>query len=413
MLLLAFIFSIVSLISFFLRHSTYFAFAALIPCTLGSWMIVLNPQFEYIDVSFTTVMCLLLLSLILLFFDWISHLLQIKGRLQFARADRYIWIYVFLGIGILGFIFKLFLHVSGVGLIGSLVIITSQPEKYSKIFSSGFSLMHYTGYIGLVYFALLKPKWSLPFIGSVILTIIYLFTLFLLFIKVQVVIGIYILFWTYVFASNNPKKVIIKAGLLILFFGLIITAYDNYKVSQSFLTAYEFLIRYLAGSIIALSEFISSTRQMESFSFEGYFFGRYNPILPYLGIETISFPEKTFYKIGANAGTTNTGTIVQSLMVDFGNVGWIIGLFIFPLTIFSLHLTASKSMVLTEFIFPFLIISQVGFSLIHMGNSFWKLELILISLLHISIVSIQQIVKCAASKTANNSVIVSAIKGIE
>ena len=391
------------MISFLLKHSTYFAFAALTPCAVGSWLIIFNPKFEYIQVSFTTVMCLLLLSLMLLFFDWISNLIKIRSRLQFVKSDQYFWTYVFLGIGIIGFSLKLFTYVSGVGIIGALAIIMSQPEKYSKLFSSGFSLMHYIGYLGLIYFALLKPTKSLHYIGSAVLTIIYLATLFLLFIKVQIIVGIYILFWTYVFSSKNPRKVIVKGGLFILSLGLIITIYDNFKVSYSVATAYEFLIRYLAGSVLALSEFISSTRQMDSFSFEGYFFGRYNPILPILGIEPISFSEKIFYKIGVNAGTTNTGTIVQSLMKDFGNVGWIIGLFLFPLIIFSLHLAASKSTVLTEFIFPFLIISQVGFSIIHMGNVFWKLELVLISVLHISIVSIRIIIERVASKTAINS----------
>lgn len=329
--------------------------------------------------------------------------MKIRGRLQFMKSDRYFWTYTLLAFGILGFSLKLLMYVSGAGIIGSIAIILTQPEKYSKLFSSGFSLMHYTGYLGLIYFALLKPTKSLRYTGSAVLAIIYLTTLFLLFIKVQVVIGMYILFWTYVFSSNNPKGVILKGGVIIVTLGLSITIYDNLKVSSDISTAYEFLIRYLAGSIIGLSEFIASERQMENFTFEGYFFGRYNPVLPFFGIEPINFPEKVFYKIGDNAGTTNTGTVIQSLMSDLGNIGWIIGLFLFPLILFNVYLIASRSLFLTEILFPFLIVSQVGFSIIHMGNTFWKLELVFISILHICIVSITKFLARSATRNYTNA----------
>ena len=50
------------------------------------------------------------------------------------KSDQYFWTYVFLGIGIIGFSLKLFTYVSGVGIIGALAIIMSQPKKYSKLF---------------------------------------------------------------------------------------------------------------------------------------------------------------------------------------------------------------------------------------------------------------------------------------
>ena len=74
--------------------------------------------------------------------------------------------------------------------------------------------MHYIGYLGLIYFALLKPTKSLHYIGSAVLTIIYLATLFLLFIKVQIVVGIYILFELMFSVLKILEKSLSKADCL-------------------------------------------------------------------------------------------------------------------------------------------------------------------------------------------------------
>ena len=215
----------------------------------------------------------------------------------------------------------------------------------------------------------------------------------MLFIKVQIVIALYILFWTYVFSSNDPRKVTIRGGLLIVLLGTFITFYDNLKLSDDISTAYEFLIRYLGGSIIGFSEFISSTRQSDALSFEGYFFGRYNPLLTSLDIKAFDFPDKVFYNIGKNAGTVNTGTILQSLILDLGYIGWIIGMLLALVIVFAFRLISCKSNLLSGALFPFLIISQVGFSMIHIGNAFWKFELIFIVFLHIMIFSTEIMLK--------------------
>lgn len=382
MLILAVTFTLLSALSFLIRNSTYFTFAALAPCAAGCWLITLNPEYRYISIHPTAIMCFVAMGSILIFFDIASYFLGSRLKLNLVRGEKYLLACILLGIGIFGYVLKLSLHVPDVGLTKAIAIIFLQPEKFSKLFASGFSIVHYTGLLGLVYFGLLAPKRSLRYLAVLFLVIIYLLSLFMLFIKVQIVIGLYILFWTFALSSDNPRRVMINGGLLIIFLGACITLYDNIKVSNDLSIAFEFLIRYLGGSIIGFSEFISSTRQLNAVSFEGYFLGRYNPLLAGFGVETFEFPEKIFYQIGENAGTVNTGTILQSLILDLGYIGWIFGILFFSLIVFASRLISSKSSILSGILFPFLIISQVGFSMIHIGNAFWKFELIFIFFLH-------------------------------
>lgn len=393
MTLLAIFFSIFVFVSICLKRTAYFAFAGLMPCATGSWLIVLNPQFGYINISTISIVCFLFLGLILVFFDLVSDKAEYHSNLKFVNVDRYFLTYVILGIGIAGFILKLFIYLPEYSIIDAIYKILKQPEYFSKLFSDGYSIMHYTGYLGLIYFCLLKPSRSFLYFGALFLTLIYLITLFLLFIKVQIVIGIYIVFWSLIFSSHSPKKSIFKFGILIITLGLGITIYDNFKVSGNLYVAYEFLIRYLGGSMIGFSEFMDSNRQSQAFSFNGYFIGRYNPLLEFMGMDTFTFPDKVLYDIGTRAGNVNTGTLIQSMMLDFGYIGWIFGLLFFILTIIVVRFLAQKSLILTEISFPFIIITQVGFSLIHIGNGFWKLELIIISFLHILLLFAERIWK--------------------
>ena len=360
----------------------YLTFASLVPCAVGCWLIILNPEYRYISIHPTAIMCFVTMGMMLIFFDIASYIIGYRLKLNLVRGERYLLACILLGIGIFGFVLKLSLHVPDVSLTKAIEIIFLKPEKFSKIFASGYSILHYTGFLGLMYFGLLAPQRSLRYLAVLFLVSIYLLSLFMLFIKVQIVIGLYILFWTFVFSSDHPRKVMLNGGLLILFLGTCIALYDNIKVSNDLSIAFEFFIRYLGGSIIGFSEFISSTRQPNAVSFEGYFLTRYNPLLENFGMEIFEFPKKIFYQIGENAGTVNTGTILQSLILDLGYIGWIFGMFFILLIVFVVRLVASMNSFLSGILFPFLIISQVGFSMIHIGNAFWKIELIFIFFLH-------------------------------
>lgn len=377
--------------SFIISKKTFFCFASCAPMILGGLLIVLSP-FQYFNVSFLCILQITILLSVLLFFDYIS-VKYIKFDLikfnLYLKNKALLYNYLttfFLSVGLLGFVLKALKYNVSLNPYELFVTVLSQPQFYSESFAEGFSIIHYLGYLGILYFSLFGfTTKSLHTKINTILLITYFASLLLLMIKVQFVIGLYILLWGSLLKSFSTKKVLVTYGIMILIFGLSITIIDNYLFSHNIVTAFEFLIRYLVGGLIGLSQFLDSSRQLLLFDFDFSFFHKYNPLFSLFGIEKIEHPPKVFYAVGNDLGTTNIGTSIQSLSQYFGLIGWIVSFFVFvSISFFTLLFSQIKTSLFFSFI-PFFILGQVSISITHMGSIFWKIEFLVIIGVHLFI----------------------------
>ena len=381
-----------SISSFVISKKTFFCFAASTPMVFGIFLAYLSP-FKYFDISLICIVQVIILLTILLLFDYISaKCIKFRSNKLIYFIKKYSSFYsylttVFLVLGLVGFILKVLKYNLSLNPYELFQTLLSKPQLYSEMFAEGFSLIHYSGYLGILYFSLFATfSKSFHFKINLILLFIYLLSLMLLMIKVQFVIGIYILFWGIVLKSLKTKKVFVSIGSIILFLGISITLADNFLFSNDLKIAFEFLIRYLCGGLFALSQYLDSDRQLLLLELKLNFFHLYNPVFNLLGIDTIDHLPKEFYYIGNNSGTTNVGTSVQNLSLYFGLLGWIIVFSAFVLITFISFLLIEFSINLFFLFVPLFILGQVSLLITHMGSIFWKLEFIFIIVLHICII---------------------------
>lgn len=190
-------------------------------------------------------------------------------------------------------------------------------EKHMK---NGWSLLHYTGYLGLFYssyiFAKTKKIITLPNILLVLFSSLYLVTLLLLFIKVQIIIAILFICFTYSLFNGRYWKSLVVSFLSLAF---LITLLDNLMYSNDLRTAFEFFTRYISGSIIGFDRYfhLETTPQV---------FGAKTLEPFYMVFRKIGFPIdyyhfKQSFVINNEMKEANSGTILIPPYLDFGIIG--------------------------------------------------------------------------------------------
>ena len=182
---------------------------------------------------------------------------------------------------IIGFYLKLNLYFETPFKLDNLKIILSNSEYYTRLFSSGFSMVHYLGYLGVIYFVASLSRQSLPLnLLKFCILIGYGLTLVLLLIKVQFVIFLFLLFGYLLFLSSR-FLIVLLCFLCVVFVGLSITAYDNYRMSSKIIM-FEFIIRYIGGSIIGFDQLMAKG-YFNFLHWDNLYFNNYRYALARLG----------------------------------------------------------------------------------------------------------------------------------
>ncbi|WP_415905144.1 hypothetical protein ACMXYW_02800 [Neptuniibacter sp. QD48_55] len=375
-----------ALSSFFLRAG-WLAFSISAPLAVGAWLISFDFGFGYRTVSFETIVLLLsfpLWALICESFVKLSNKEQISLRVTFeSKGFNYFDFFtlLLLFVGVFAFLLKVSLYFDHVFSSAFIKLIIEDPELIAKKFASGYSSLHYLGFLGLVYLPLCSRGTAIWKV-NVVFTFLYLITLLLLMIKVQIVLAFSLLLWSFFLTRGFNKKFVLLTTAVV-FIGVVITLYDNYKHSNNFLTSFEFLLRYLGGSVIGLDYFLNNREYSEYFSYKGYFCARYNPVFNYLGMEQFEYPDKVFINIGDNAGTVNTGTMVQSFVQDFGVLGACFAWIITSVVFYMMLILSKGTSVLSRFASVYVVFFLASCSVFFIGNAILKLEIVLCLFVHL------------------------------
>lgn len=197
------------------------------------------------------------------------------------------------------------------------------PLVEESLRTGGYSLMQYSGFLGVVYSAYIFAKSERRIsIGNCFLLIVlfmYMASLAGLFIKVQLIIAVMLFFFAYAVLEGRYRWLI---ALTVVLAGVTVAFIDNYMYSGDTFTAKEFVVRYMAGSIVGLENYIQEGSVVQSFgarTFEPVYF-----VLERLGVETNYIFFNEFYVINDLGKTVNTGTIILGPYMDFGVMGVLI-----------------------------------------------------------------------------------------
>lgn len=308
---------------------------ALCPLVLAALILVLDPLgYGYPTVHVTTAMMLMIYGLIMGLPYTASFPRRVPGRLRCANGkSRYsqtrlrIVASALLSVGIFGYTLKLVMvfgeHNTPLDVESGIYFIRNNIYIMEHSLRQGWSLLHYVGYLGLVYAAYMFAmdakvlRFSNAIVGT--LSLLYMASLAALFIKVQLVIGLLLFLFTYAVLDGRGWK---KASFVTLLIGILSALIDNYMYSGSISVGIEFVLRYISGSIIGLDNYLNEININQSFganTLQPIYF-----LLEKAGVDTGYHVFNRFYVISEVGTAVNTGTILLGPYLDYGVAGVVV-----------------------------------------------------------------------------------------
>lgn len=366
-----------------LRRPLGIFFAVCGPICLGSFLMVSNIGIRSFDISTKTA----IIYLYFIFCLFLADFLSLPKSVIKQNDNNYfpfLLIIGLLGIGILGFCLKFIYHLQQGNMHFSQLFMFDN-ELVSRLFSSKFSTMHYVGYLGMIYaiqsWKSLKKSERIYVLLSLMF---FLITLILLQKKVQITLGLMVLFWTYYLTKDEIKSSIIFL-FSIISIGLLFTFLDNYRMSENSDTSVKFVIYYLGGSIVNLDNFLFEVINYNFRLGKEFFYALFSAgakIFPY----DISPPQKIWFAVSEGGKLLNTGTILKPIFLSFGIYG---GLIFIPILTFSLGLIQFayySHQNIRKYVLPLYICCLSGLSIAFIGNGLIRTEWIVLIFLNLIII---------------------------
>ena len=365
--------------------------AAFLPLFFGASLIAIDPlNSGYFAIGLSTSITFAMFGFLLLFIDvfGIGSIKRAKAIWSdytppFKNADV-----LLLVVGITAFYLKMVFILDSPNPLFALPLMldVSNAERYAKVLGTGFSVMHYLGFLGGIYLAAsFKNIVGVHRIWRLVVLSIYAITLILLQKKVQIVLFLFVLMWSFYFTRTKIGSAYLLLGGICAF-GLALTAYDNYRFSKDHSVMVEFVIRYGGGSLIVF-DIHSKNGFWELLKFDPSYFYNYLVPLKKLGF-SFTLPETTKYilQINEQGSKLNSYTVLGAV---FRNFGLIFGSFFLVLSAIGATIIfrlSKRSAGLRDLFFPLIPIILSCFSISFIGNGFVKLEWPVIFVVHLFLV---------------------------
>ncbi len=254
-------------------------------------------------------------------------------------------------------------------------ILKDNERKYINM-QSGFSLLHYLGYYSLYLFGVDQTLQSR--ITSYVLIVLYLLSLLFLGVKVQFIIGLLILFYSYCLHGNWPRLVGLAVPLLTVCLAVIF--YDNFRLTSAsdqdirLNLGLRNIGTYVVGSIINFGQYLGNNHYIDTgnlplWQYLERFYSHFtNYPVDYAQIK------KPSIIISENGNHTNTATMFINASV-YGNLFF----FFFCITLSTVSALIQHHSFKQNYISLVYVLMLTSFTMAFMGTIFKKEDILMLA----------------------------------